>query len=74
MNKFELCGIKSPGTINLPNLGTIDLDKIDDDLAEKLWRDGLPYLKPKSVFLKEVYPDKHIAPQTLKRTKKTARQ
>ena len=56
MKKFELVGLKSPGTINLPELGTIDLEKVDDAQAEKLWRSGLPYLKPTPEYRRVLFP------------------
>ena len=63
MKNFELVGIKSPGTVNLPNLGTIDLEKIDDKKAEQLWRQGLPFLKPTPAYRKKLFPDeKPLAP------------
>ncbi|MBE0663761.1 MAG: hypothetical protein IH597_15000 [Bacteroidales bacterium] len=66
MKKFELIGLASPGKINLPVYGTIELEKIDDTLAEKLFREGLPYLQPKVEHLKEMYPgEKHPEPQML---------
>lgn len=66
MKKFELIGINPPGKINLPVYGTIELEKIDDTLAEKLFREGLPFLKPKTDHLKEMYPGKtHPEPQML---------
>ncbi len=73
MNKFEICGIKSPGLINLPVFGTIELEKIDDDLAETLWKEGLPFLKPKPDFLDSFYPDKNPRPQSLKYSKRKSR-
>lgn len=57
MKKFELTGITSPGRINLPAYGTIDLEKIDDSLAEKLFRDGVPFIRPKLAAFKELNPD-----------------
>ncbi len=41
-----LVGLKSPGTVNLPTLGTIHLEKIDDTLAEQLFLQGMPFIKP----------------------------
>ncbi len=46
MKNFQLVGLKSPGTVNLPKFGTIDLEKIDDTLAEKLFLDGIPFIVP----------------------------
>ena len=46
MKNFILSGIQPPGKVNLPGYGTIELEKIDDDLAEKLFKEGLPYLQP----------------------------
>ena len=46
MKRFKLVGLKPPGTVNIQNLGTIDLEKIDDDLAEKLYLGGNPYIMP----------------------------
>lgn len=57
MKKFDLVGINSPGTVNLPAYGTIDLEKVDDATAEKLWRSGLPYLKPTPAYRKVLFPD-----------------
>lgn len=66
MKKFELTGIEAPGKINLPVYGTIELEKIDDTLAEKLFHEGLPFLKPKVEHLKEMYPGhKHPEPRML---------
>ncbi len=46
MNKYKLIGLKPPGRVNLPRLGTIDLEKIDDTLAEKLFMEGIPFIAP----------------------------
>ncbi len=46
MKNFQLVGLKSPGTVNLPKYGTIDLEKIDDTLAEKLFNEGIPFILP----------------------------
>lgn len=46
MKNFQLVGLKSPGTVNLPKYGTIDLEKIDDTLAEKLFMEGIPFILP----------------------------
>lgn len=66
MEKFELIGLKSPGTVSLPVHGTIHLEKIDDSLAEKLWKEGLPFLKPKPEHLEAAFfPDKILSPAPL---------
>ncbi len=46
MKNFKLHRIKHPGRINLPKLGTINLSSISDELAQKLYDNGLPFLKP----------------------------
>ena len=46
MKKYKLIGLKPPGRVNLPRLGTIDLEKIDDTLAEKLFMEGIPFIAP----------------------------
>ena len=56
MKNFELVGILSPGTINLPGRGTFDLEKIDDASAELLYKEGLKYLKPTVEFRKVLFP------------------
>lgn len=67
MEKFELVGLKSPGTISLPVHGIIHLEKIDDSLAEKLWKEGLPFLKPKPEHIEAAYfPDKILTPVPIK--------
>lgn len=74
MKNFELVGIKSPGTVNLPQLGTMNLEQIDDALAEKLWREGLPYLKPTSEYRQILFPDqKPIKPAFAPTPVKSAR-
>jgi hypothetical protein len=74
MKNFILTGLKPPGRINLPHQGTIELEKIDDTLAEKLWRDGLPFIKPKPEYLKKLYPGESTPePRTLKSTPKTTK-
>jgi hypothetical protein len=64
MKKFELIGMKPPGKVNLPGYGTIDLETIDDTLAEKLWRDGLPYVKPTPEYRKVLFPEQKIIKQS----------
>ena len=64
MKKFELVGLSSPGLVNLPGYGTISLEKLDDVTAEKLWRDGLPYLKPTPEYRKILFPDQKIIHQS----------
>ncbi len=56
MKKFELIGIKPPGRVNLPGMGTIDLCKIDDTLAEKLYRQGLPFIRPTAMARRHMHP------------------
>ena len=46
MDKYRLKGIRPPGRVNLPKLGTIRLSDISDELAEELYSNGCPYLEP----------------------------
>lgn len=46
MERFRLKGIISPGRVNLPKVGTVELASLSDEQAEKLWREGCPYLEP----------------------------
>ena len=65
MEKFKLKGIKPPGTIDLPERGTFDLEKIDDKLAEILYKEGLPFLEPTPEYRQMLYPDqKMIVPSS----------
>ncbi len=74
MKKFVLTGIKSPGRISLPHHGTIELEKIDDTLAEILWREGVPFLKPKPQYIAKMYPgEKRLTPKTFKSPAKTSK-
>jgi len=46
MKRFRLKGIVPPGRVNLPKVGTVELASLSDEQAEKLWREGCPYLEP----------------------------
>jgi hypothetical protein len=74
MEKFVLTGLKSPGRISLPHHGTIELEKIDDTLAEILWRQGVPFLKPKPQNIAKMYPgEKSLTPKTFTSPVKTSK-
>lgn len=64
MKKFKLVGLKHPGLVNLPKIGTIKLANISDELAKQLYDKGLPFLKPVKKTQKptepEDLPDKNI--------------
>ena len=66
MKKFELVRLSLPGRVNLPVYGTIELEKIDDELAGKLWRQGIPYLRPNLEHRRELFPEeKRLDPAPL---------
>jgi hypothetical protein len=46
MKLFRIVGVEHPGRVVIHKRGEITLADINDDLAEILWRDGLPYLEP----------------------------
>jgi hypothetical protein len=62
MERFRLKGIVSPGRVNLPKVGTVELASLSDEQAEKLWREGCPYLEPA--------PDIYKLKQPLKKAKR----
>jgi hypothetical protein len=50
MERFRLKGIVSPGRVNLHGVGTVELASLSDEQAEKLWREGCPYLEPAAEY------------------------
>lgn len=56
MKNFQLKGICAPGRVNLPGHGTINLVDISDELAEKLYKEGLPYLEPIPKYRPKLFP------------------
>ena len=57
MKRFKLIGIASPGRVNLMEVGTIELENISDEMAEKLYKDGCPYLEPTPEGRVHLFPD-----------------
>lgn len=57
MINFILVGLKSPGRVNLPVFGTVELENISDDLAERIFKQGCRYLQPTAEYRKKLYPD-----------------
>lgn len=57
MRNFQLVGMRSPGRINLPGFGTVELENISDELAERIWLSGCRYLIPTPEYRKKLYPD-----------------
>lgn len=57
MKYFKLKGIQPPGRVDLKGHGEVALANISDELAEKLWKEGLPYLELTDAGRKKFYPD-----------------
>jgi len=57
MKLFRLKGIQSPGRVDLKGHGEIALETISDKLAEKLWKEGIPYLELTDKGRKKFYPE-----------------
>lgn len=71
---FYLNGIKSPGRVNLKDLGDVNLEDISDEMALKLFNEGCPFLVPSPEGFKVLYPDlKVISVEKLAPKKKRTR-
>jgi hypothetical protein len=46
MAKFQLVGIESPGRVDIFKMGVVELENLPENLQEKLYKDGCPYLQP----------------------------
>lgn len=56
MTLFDIIGIQAPYRVDIYKVGTVCLDTITDELAEKIWREGCPYLTPNEAGRKKFYP------------------
>lgn len=57
MVNFKLVGLLSPGRVNLLDFGTVELENISDELAEKIYNSGCPYLQPTPEYFHKLYPN-----------------
>lgn len=71
MEKFRLKGIDYPGLVDIYKRGQVRLGDISDELAEKLWREGCPYLEPTPEGRTVLYPGEQ--PIKVKSLKKPSR-
>lgn len=44
--KYEVIGLEHPGRVNLPELGTVNLADLPENIKERLYLEGNPYLQP----------------------------
>lgn len=69
--KFQLKGIASPGRMDIMGLGIVNIETLPEDLQEKLWKEGNPFLEPTPEYRKILYPNEtEIGTPELKLPKK----
>ena len=72
MTKYQLVGLAHPGWVDIRPYGRIALANISDDLAEELFKRGVPYIEVNPDHLAEVY-ETDITTSVVPKKKKTFR-